>query len=73
MDEIRLRIGNDSSIQGMNMWVLILAILIACIGLNLNNTVVVIGAMLISPLMGNIVASGYAWRLMTYDASGMLL
>lgn len=65
MDEIRLRIGNDSSIQGMNMWVLILAILIACIGLNLNNTVVVIGAMLISPLMGNIVASGYA--MAAYD------
>ena len=45
MDEIRLRIGNDSSIQGMNMWVLILAILIACIGLNLNNTVVVLSVL----------------------------
>ena len=46
-------------IGGTNLWVLIFAILIASIGLNVNATAVVIGAMLISPLMGPIVGLGY--------------
>ncbi|HEY0930190.1 MAG TPA: DUF389 domain-containing protein [Gemmatimonas sp.] len=44
---------------GTNLWVLIFAIFIASIGLNVNSTAVIIGAMLISPLMGPIVAVGY--------------
>ncbi|WP_337170644.1 DUF389 domain-containing protein [Gemmatimonas aurantiaca] len=44
---------------GTNLWVLIFAIFIASIGLNVNSTAVIIGAMLISPLMGPIVAIGY--------------
>lgn len=39
------------SFRGTNLWVLIFAILIASIGLNVNSTAVIIGAMLISPLM----------------------
>lgn len=45
--------------RGTNLWVLIFAIFIASIGLNVNSTAVVIGAMLISPLMGPIMGLGY--------------
>ena len=44
--------------KGTNLWILIFAILIASIGLNVNSTAVVIGAMLISPLMGPIIGIG---------------
>jgi len=44
--------------RGTNLWVLIFAILIASLGLNLNATAVIIGAMLISPLMGPIMGLG---------------
>ena len=53
------------SFKGANLWILVCAIIIASIGLNVNSTAVVIGAMLISPLMGPIVGSGFA--LGTYD------
>jgi uncharacterized hydrophobic protein (TIGR00271 family) len=45
--------------RGTNLWVLMFAIFIASIGLNVNSTAVVIGAMLISPLMGPIMGIGY--------------
>ena len=38
--------------RGANLWVLIFAIFIASLGLNVNSTAVIIGAMLVSPLMG---------------------
>lgn len=44
---------------GTNLWVLFFAMLIASVGLNVNSTAVIIGAMLISPLMGPIVGIGY--------------
>lgn len=44
--------------KGANLWVLIFAIFIASIGLNVNSTAVIIGAMLISPLMGPIIGIG---------------
>ena len=44
--------------KGFNVWILILAIFIASIGLNVNSTAVIIGAMLISPLMGPIMGVG---------------
>ncbi|MCP4441143.1 MAG: DUF389 domain-containing protein [Aureispira sp.] len=46
--------------RGGNLWSLIFACLIASIGLNNNSTAVIIGAMLISPLMGPIVGVGYS-------------
>ncbi|WBO86215.1 DUF389 domain-containing protein [Hymenobacter yonginensis] len=46
--------------RGTNLWVLIFAILIASVGLNVNSTAVIIGAMLISPLMGPLVSVGYS-------------
>ncbi|MFH1160849.1 MAG: DUF389 domain-containing protein [bacterium] len=44
--------------RGTNLWVLMFAIFIASIGLNINSTAVIIGAMLISPLMGPIMGIG---------------
>jgi uncharacterized hydrophobic protein (TIGR00271 family) len=44
--------------RGTNLWVLIFAIFIASLGLNVNSTAVIIGAMLISPLMGPIMGIG---------------
>lgn len=51
--------------RGTNLWILIFAIVIASIGLNVNSTAVIIGAMLISPLMGPITGIGYS--IATYD------
>jgi len=51
--------------KGTNLWILIFAIFIACVGLNVNSTAVIIGAMLISPLMGPILGIGYS--LATYE------
>lgn len=59
------RVKNNISFSGANFWILACAIMIASVGLNVNSTAVIIGAMLISPLMGPIVASGFA--LGTYD------
>lgn len=47
--------------RGSNLWVLICAIFIASLGLNVNSTAVIIGAMLISPLMGPSWESGSDW------------
>jgi uncharacterized hydrophobic protein (TIGR00271 family) len=44
--------------RGTNLWILIFAIIIASVGLNVNSTAVIIGAMLISPLMGPIMGIG---------------
>jgi len=57
-DVIRTNIEKDSVFYGSNLWVLFFAILIASLGLNIDSTPVVIGAMLISPLMGPIVGVG---------------
>ncbi len=46
-------------LNGTYLWTLMCAILIASIGLNINSTPVIIGAMLISPLMGPIMGIGY--------------
>lgn len=53
--------------RGGNLWGLIFAAFIASIGLNMNSGAVVIGAMLISPLMGPIVGIGYALATNDFD------
>lgn len=58
-DEIHERMLSGAIIRGTNLWILVLAIFIASVGLNMNSTAVIIGAMLISPLMGSIMAIGY--------------
>ena len=52
------QISSGVRFHGSNLWVLIFAIFIASLGLNLNSTAVIIGAMLISPLMGPIIGMG---------------
>ncbi|MBR5698493.1 MAG: DUF389 domain-containing protein [Prevotella sp.] len=54
------QVSNGVSFHGAKLWVLIFAILIASLGLNINSTAVIIGAMLISPLMGPIIGMGLA-------------
>lgn len=58
--EIDAMMKENTDIHGSNMWILMLAILIASIGLNVNSTAVIIGAMLISPLMSGILTMGYS-------------
>lgn len=60
-DEIEARILDGADIRGTNLCILMLAIFIASIGLNMNSTAVIIGAMLISPLMGSIMGMGYGF------------
>lgn len=48
------------SMKGHTAWILVFSILIASIGLNVSSTAVVIGAMLISPLMGPILGVGFS-------------
>lgn len=52
---------------GTNLWTLIFAILIASIGLNVNSTAVVIGAMLISPMMGPIMGVGLGIGIVDFE------
>lgn len=54
------QISSGVSFHGSNLWVLIFAIFTASLGLNVNSTAVIIGAMLISPLMGPIIGMGLA-------------
>lgn len=65
-DEIDRNIRDGIEIKGTNLWVLMLAIFIASIGLNVNSTAVIIGAMLISPLMGPIMGVGYGAGINDY-------
>ena len=67
LEEITARIYSGGTLKGTNMCILILAIFIASIGLNMNSTAVIIGAMLISPLMGVIMSLGYG--MATYDSA----
>lgn len=53
-------ISKNVEFKGANLWILIFAIFVASIGLNVNSTAVIIGAMLISPLMGPIMGIGMA-------------
>jgi len=65
-EEIDKNIRGGIEIRGTNLWVLMLAIFIASIGLNVNSTAVIIGAMLISPLMGPIMGVGYGVGINDY-------
>ena len=60
-------IRNGVIFKGTNLWVLIFAIFIASLGLNVNSTAVIIGAMLISPLMGPIMGFGLAVGISDFD------
>ena len=77
-EEIRDRLLAGGKITGTNMCVLICAMIIASVGLNVNSTAVIIGAMLISPLMGSLLAMAYGlvsndFRLARNHAVGLVM
>jgi uncharacterized hydrophobic protein (TIGR00271 family) len=64
-DIIHSAVEREIVFKGSRLWLLIFAIILASVGLNINSTSVIIGAMLISPLMGPINGIGYS--IATYD------
>jgi uncharacterized hydrophobic protein (TIGR00271 family) len=60
-------VKNDIPFKGHNAWILIFSVFVASIGLNVSSTAVVIGAMLISPLMGPIVGIGLSIAINDID------
>ncbi|CAM1372700.1 conserved membrane hypothetical protein [Tenacibaculum litopenaei] len=60
-------IKGDIAFKGATAWILICSIFVASIGLNANSTAVVIGAMLISPLMGPILGIGMSIAINDID------
>jgi len=64
-DKILEEIKKGIIFKGTNLWILIFAIVVASVGLNMNSTAVIIGAMLISPLMGPI--NGIGFSIATYN------
>jgi uncharacterized hydrophobic protein (TIGR00271 family) len=64
-EKIHETIEKEIIFKGTNLWILVFAIIVASVGLNMNSTAVIIGAMLISPLMGPINGMGYS--IATYN------
>jgi uncharacterized hydrophobic protein (TIGR00271 family) len=67
VDKIHESITKDIVFKGTNLWILVFAIIVASVGLNINSTAVIIGAMLISPLMGPINGIGYSIATYNFD------
>ena len=65
--EIESRIREGVDLRGATPWILIFAIFVASVGLNVNSTAVIIGAMLISPLMGPIMGAGLGVAVYDFD------
>jgi len=61
--KVSSNIHNGIAFKGTNLWILIFAILIASLGLNVNSTAVIIGAMLVSPIMGPIMGLGFGMAI----------
>jgi uncharacterized hydrophobic protein (TIGR00271 family) len=77
-DEIKETLKKNVEFRGTNLWALIFAIFVASIGLNVNSTAVIIGAMLISPLMGPIMGVGlgagvFDFALIRYSLKNLLV
>ena len=68
-DGAAARIRGSIWFRGANVWILAFSIIIASVGLNVNSTAVIIGAMLVSPLMGPIIGIGFSMG--TYDSHMM--
>jgi uncharacterized hydrophobic protein (TIGR00271 family) len=65
--EIERRIREGAELVGATPWILVFAIFVASVGLNVNSTAVIIGAMLISPLMGPIMGAGLGVAVYDFD------
>ncbi len=66
-DEVQDNINRGVEFRGTNLWVLIFATFIASLGLNVNSAAVIIGAMLISPLMGPIIGIGFSLGINDFE------
>nr|WP_321224913.1 DUF389 domain-containing protein [uncultured Psychroserpens sp.] len=66
-DETILAIKGDIPFKGATAWILVCSIMVASVGLNANSPAVVIGAMLISPLMGPILGVGLSLAINDID------
>ena len=66
-DEVVAAISKGVEFRGINLWVLIFATMIASLGLNVNSAAVIIGAMLISPIMGPIMGVGLALGINDFE------
>ena len=66
-DEVVSAIGKGVEFKGVNLWVLIFATMIASLGLNVNSAAVIIGAMLISPIMGPIMGVGLSLGINDFE------
>ena len=66
-EEVVAAIGKGVEFRGVNLWVLIFATMIASLGLNVNSAAVIIGAMLISPIMGPIMGVGLSLGINDFE------
>ncbi len=66
-DEVVASVSKGVEFRGVNLWVLIFATMIASVGLNVNSAAVIIGAMLISPIMGPIMGVGLALGINDFE------
>lgn len=66
-DEVVENIRRGVEFRGTNLWILMFAIVVASVGLNVNSTAVIIGAMLISPLMGPIMGIGLSLGINDFE------
>ncbi|WP_417015767.1 TIGR00341 family protein [Alistipes sp.] len=66
-DEVVANIAKGVEFRGVNLWVLIFATMIASLGLNVNSAAVIIGAMLISPIMGPIMGVGLSLGINDFE------
>ena len=66
-DEVVASVSKGVVFRGVNLWVLIFATMIASLGLNVNSPAVIIGAMLISPIMGPILGAGLALGINDFE------
>lgn len=66
-EEVVETIKRGIDFKGTNLWILIFAVVVASVGLNVNSTAVIIGAMLISPLMGPIMGIGLSLGVNDFD------
>lgn len=66
-EQIERQIRDGVEMAGATPWILMFAIVVASVGLNVNSTAVIIGAMLISPLMGPIMGAGLGIAIYDFD------
>lgn len=59
-EETREEILREVSFKGANLWLLVFTMIVACVGLNMNSSYAIIGAMLMSPLMAPVIGMGFS-------------